>query len=95
MQKIRRKSAKDFMCTTSIMSSKINSLQLVLILLSSTFFGERKSAKFHAIIVDSTSDSPHVEQTVFHLSYQVRHEPRFEIMEQFLKLLDCSDKTGS
>ena len=57
--------------------------------------GERQSAKYYAIMVDSTPDSSHVEQTTFLLRYLVRHESRFEIVERFLKFVDCSDKTGS
>ena len=34
---------------------------------------ERKSAKYYAIIVDSTPDSYHAEQTTFVLRYLVRH----------------------
>ena len=57
--------------------------------------GERQSAKYCAIMVDSTPDSSHVEQTTFLLRYLVRNESRFEIVERFLKFVDCSDKTGS
>ena len=57
--------------------------------------GERQFAKYYAIIVDSTPDSSHVEQTTFLLRYLVRHESRFEIVERFLKFVDFSDKTGS
>ena len=49
----------------------------------------------YAIIVDSTSDSSHVEQTSFHLRYLVRHESRFEIVGRFMIFADCSDETGS
>ena len=41
--------------------------------------GERKSAMFYEIIVDSTPDSPHVEQTTFLLHYRVQDESRYEI----------------
>ena len=54
-----------------------------------------KSAKYYAIIVDSIQNSSHVEQTTFLLRYLVRHESRLEIVERFLKFVDCSDKTGS
>ena len=57
--------------------------------------GEKQFAKYYAIIVDSTPDSSHVKQTTFLLRYPVRHESRFEIVERFLKFIDCSDKTGS
>ena len=74
----------------------MNSLQNVLIMLSSTFWGEWKSAKYYAIIVEhSTPDSPHVEQTTFLWHFLVRHESRFEIVERFLKFANCNDKTGS
>jgi len=56
---------------------------------------ERQSAQYYAIIVDSTPDSSHVEQTTFLLRYLIRHESRFEMVERFLKFIDCSDKTGS
>ena len=56
---------------------------------------ESKSAKYYAIIIDSTQDSSHVEQTKFFLRYLVRHESRFEIVERLLKFVDCSDKTVS
>ena len=56
---------------------------------------ERQLAKYYAIIVDSTPDSSHVEQTTFLLRYLVRHKSHFEIVERFLKFVDCSDKTGS
>ena len=45
-------------------------------------FGERKSAKYYAIIVDSTQDSSHDEQT-FRLRYLVRHKWRFEMVDDF------------
>ena len=45
------------------------------------FWGERQSAKHYVIIVDSTVDSSHVEQTTFFLRYLVPHESRFEIEE--------------
>ena len=35
--------------------------------------GERKSAKYYALIVDCSPDSSHVEQTTFILRYLVRH----------------------
>ena len=57
--------------------------------------GERKSAKYYAIIVDSTPDSSHVSQTTFLLRYLVRHESRFEIVELFQKVVDCGDETRS
>ena len=57
--------------------------------------GERQFANYYAIIVDSTPDSSHVEQTTFLLRYLVWHESRFEIVERFLKFVDFSDKTGS
>ena len=56
---------------------------------------ERQLAKYYAIIVDSTPDSSHVEQTTFLLRYLVRHKSHFEIVERFLKFVDCSGKTGS
>ena len=56
---------------------------------------ERHSAKHISIIVDSTSDSSQVEQTTFLLRYLVRHESRFEIVERFLKFVDCKNNTGS
>ena len=52
-------------------------------LINQHVWGERKSAKYYAIIVDSSPDSSHVEQTTFLLRYLVRHEPRFEIVERF------------
>ena len=55
--------------------------------------GERKSAKYCAIIVDFTPDSSHVEQAAFFLRYLVRHESTFEIVERFLKFVGCIDKT--
>ena len=58
-------------------------------------FGEKKSVKYKAIIVDSTPDSSRIEQPTFLLRYLVRHESRFEIVERLLKFVDCSDKTGS
>ena len=57
--------------------------------------GERKSAKYYAIIVDSTPDSSHVVKTTFSLRYQVRLESRLEIAERSMKFVDCSEKTGS
>ena len=57
--------------------------------------GERQFAKYYAIIIDSTPDSSHVEQTTFLLRYLVRHESRFEFMERFLKFVDFNDKIGS
>ena len=46
-------------------------------------------------MVDSIPDSSHVEHTTFLLRYIVRHESRLEIVERFLKYVDCNDKTGS
>ena len=43
---------------------------------------------------DSTPDSSHVEQTEFLLRYIVRHKSRFEIVERFMKFVDCNDKAG-
>ena len=63
-------------------------------LVKQPILGGRQSAKYYAIIVDFTPDSSHVEQTTFLLRYLVRHKSRFEIAEQFLKFVDCSDKTG-
>ena len=57
--------------------------------------GEKQFAKYYAIIVDSTPDSFHVEQTTFPLRYLVRQESRFEIVERFLKFVYCSDETES
>ena len=54
--------------------------------------GERKSAKYYAIILDSTPDSSNVEQTTFLLHYLVLHKSRFENLEQFQKFVVCSDK---
>ena len=53
--------------------------------------GETQSAKYYAIIVDSS----HIEQTTFLLRYLVCHESQFKIVERFLKFVDCSDKAGS
>ena len=49
----------------------------------------------YAIIADSTADSSHADQTTFLLRYLLRHESRFEIVEQLLKSADCCGKTGS
>ena len=57
--------------------------------------GERNSANYCAIIVDSTSNSSHVEQTTTILSYLGHYESRFKIVKRFLKFIYCSDKTGS
>ena len=54
-----------------------------------------QSVNYYAIIVDSTPDSSHVEQTTLPLHYLVPHESRFEIVKLFLKCVGCSDKTGS
>ena len=56
---------------------------------------ESQSAKYYAIIVDSTPDSSHDQQTTFLLRYQVRHKSQFVIVDRFLKFADCSDKTES
>ena len=56
--------------------------------------GGRMSVKYYAIIADSTPDSSQFEQA-FLLCDLVRHESRFEIVERFLKFVNCSDKTGS
>ena len=56
--------------------------------------GERKFARCYAIIVDYTPDLSHGEQTKFLLRYLFSHESRFEIMERFLKSIDCCDNTG-
>ena len=42
---------------------------------------ERHSAKYYAIIADSTTDLSHYEQTTFILRYLVRHESRNEIVD--------------
>ena len=52
----------------------------------------RQSAKYDVIIVDFTPDLSRVEQTTFFLRYLVPHKSRFEIVERFLKFVDCSDK---
>ena len=77
---------KDCKYITSLMSLKMNSLLIVLILLGIKR-EKLKAAKYYAIIVDTTPDSSHVEQTTFLLRYLVRQESRFEIVERFLKLL--------
>ena len=56
---------------------------------------ERQSAKYCAMIVDSTTDLSHAEQATFLLRYLVRHESRLKIVERLLKFLDHSDKTES
>ena len=55
----------------------------------------RQSANYYVIIVDFTADLSHVEQTTFLLRYLVPHKSRFEIVERFLKFVDCSDKRRS
>ena len=57
--------------------------------------GERQSAKYFAMIVDSTPDSSHAEHATFLMRYLVRHKSRYETVERFLKFVDLSDKTGS
>ena len=57
--------------------------------------GETQSAKYYGIIVDSTPDSSHIEQTTFLLRYLVCHESQFKTVERFLKFVVCNDKTGS
>ena len=54
--------------------------------------GETKSAKYYVMTVDSTPDSSHVEQSTFLLCFLVRQQSRFEIVERFVKFVDCSDK---
>ena len=56
---------------------------------------ERKSAKCNAIVVCLTPDSSHLEQTTFFLLYLVHHLSRFEVAQDFQKLVGCSYKTGS
>ena len=57
--------------------------------------GERKSAMYHTMIVDSSPYSSHVEQTTFLLRYLVRHESRLKIVERFQNCVECCHKTGS
>ena len=57
---------------------------------------EVESAKYYSIIVDATSDSAHVEQTVFILRYIYLNADLdiFELHEKFLAFVDCNKKTG-
>ena len=57
--------------------------------------GERKSAKYYAIILDFTPDSSHVVQTTFLMLYLVHYDSRIEIVERLLKFVDNRCKTGS
>ena len=49
--------------------------------------GARKYAKYYAIIVDSTPDLSHAEQTTFFLRYLVRRESRYEVFYSIFLLL--------
>ena len=63
---------------------------------------EVTNAKYYAIMVDSTPDVAHVEQTSFVLRYLVKpgiiecgdSSNEYEIEERFLRFVDCNDKTG-
>ena len=68
------------------MSPEMNSLQNALILLSCTL--RRKEVKYYAIILISTPNSSRVKQTTLLLSYQVRHESRFEIAQVITEAYD-------
>lgn len=55
---------------------------------------ERELAKYFSIMVDSTTDASHTEQTTFILRYLKNDDERFIIEEPFLAFADCCKKTG-
>ncbi|CAG9835440.1 unnamed protein product [Diabrotica balteata] len=57
---------------------------------------ELKRSKYYSIMVDSTPDSSHVEQTSFVFRYIIFKEDakEYEIYERFLEFSDCNEKTG-
>ena len=55
---------------------------------------ERSNARYYSIMVDSTPDCSHVEQTTFIIRYLLLSHDQFEIAERFLTFVDCSEKTG-
>ena len=55
---------------------------------------ELKESKYFAIIVDSTPDTSHTEQTTIILRMVVFDGNKFVIKERFLQFSDCSQKTG-
>ena len=55
---------------------------------------ELKEAKYYAIIVDSTPDTSHTEQTTIILRMVIFDGTKFVVKERFLQFSDCSKKTG-
>lgn len=57
---------------------------------------ELRSSKYYSIIVDTTPDSSHIEQTTFILRYvsMITEKTGFEVQERFLSFVDCGKKTG-
>ena len=70
----------------------MNSLQNVSDFVKQHDLGEMKFEKYYVMTVDSTPDSSHVEQTTFLLRFRVRHQSRLEIVERFVKFVDCTTK---
>ena len=54
-----------------------------------------RDSKYFSIIVDSTPDSSHKEQTTFILRYLMKENGIFSVYERFLKFADCSNKSGA
>ena len=53
---------------------------------------ERETVKYYSLIVDSTPDSAHIEQTTFILQYVTFNSNKLEIMERFLAFVDYNKR---
>ena len=55
---------------------------------------ELRSSMYYSIIVDTTPDSLHIEQTTFILRYvsMITEKAGFEVQVQFLGFVDCDKK---
>ena len=55
---------------------------------------ERELAKYYSVMVDSTPDSSHIEQTTFILRFLTKNNNCYMVNERFLAFVGCCQKTG-